>query len=176
MWSFNPRAREGRDAQELRALSNVIGFNPRAREGRDVGCHIVAIAIAVSIHAPARGATRPAIRHGLIRGVSIHAPARGATNYSEGGVLCFARFNPRAREGRDFGDSGDGNPFEVSIHAPARGATNNSWCLSYVISGFNPRAREGRDPLNTLAAKNRRQVSIHAPARGATFGADALPV
>ena len=78
----------------------------------------------VSIHAPARGATRKAIEQkkeaegfnprprtggdchasesGKIRGtVSIHAPARGATN----------------------GERWNDDIFNVSIHAPARGAT-----------------------------------------------------
>ena len=100
----------------------------------------------VSIHAPARGATRNlcAVTHdvkpfqstrprgarldaGLIDvlafGVSIHAPARGATVLYGAGERVT----------------------KVSIHAPARGATRvpfafiaDPWC-------FNPRAREGRD-------------------------------
>ena len=78
-----------------------VGFNPRARTGRDLGEHAAALALEVSIHAPARGATvmRPRFApkrlfqstrpHGARRGphrggrrrdlVSIHAPARGAT-------------------------------------------------------------------------------------------------
>ena len=55
----------------------------------------------VSIHAPARGATRNPDLSGQTLNVSIHAPARGATLLSPVCVL---------------GDV-------VSIHAPARGAT-----------------------------------------------------
>ena len=55
---FNPRAREGRDV-----LLHIIGksrscFNPRAREGRDTAYAIYFQGLSVSIHAPARGATR----------------------------------------------------------------------------------------------------------------------
>ena len=57
--------------------------------------------IGVSIHAPARGATRGRLFCHDVTQVSIHAPARGAT-------MAFLLFVIRAG---------------VSIHAPARGAT-----------------------------------------------------
>ncbi len=64
-------------------------------------CFLNVRARLVSIHAPARGATRAARRFAPYRNVSIHAPARGATSPAQD---CEHR--------RD-----------VSIHAPARGAT-----------------------------------------------------
>ena len=78
---------------------------------------------AVSIHAPARGATSYQTKAGCHAQVSIHAPARGAT-------FCGLNMTPELRT--------------VSIHAPARGAT------AYPVGVppppcFNPRAREGRD-------------------------------
>ena len=78
---------------------------------------------AVSIHAPARGATRARLPRRPVRTVSIHAPARGAT-------AVRARVEPVER---------------VSIHAPARGAT--AICTGTVSSRarFNSRARKGRD-------------------------------
>ena len=77
---FNPRAREGRDggimdivtyaalfqstrprgarpAAQHRELSTVY-FNPRAREGRDIDEIATQHQSIISIHAPARGATR----------------------------------------------------------------------------------------------------------------------
>ena len=57
--SFNPRARAGRDASPLRSYAVASCFNPRARAGRDPGQRTVRhVARSVSIHAPARGATR----------------------------------------------------------------------------------------------------------------------
>ncbi len=100
----------------------------------------------VSIHAPARGATRVRLSCAPHHVVSIHAPARGATVSANPSASVVDCFNPRAREGRDRpllgGPQAAGN---VSIHAPARGATN----------------RRAPGPLPP-------QVSIHAPARGAT--------
>ena len=55
----------------------------------------------VSIHAPARGATRKTAFPACHTPVSIHAPARGATVFFD-----YMRQLP-----------------QVSIHAPARGAT-----------------------------------------------------
>ncbi len=101
-FSFNPRAREGRDKpflhrrarlgafqstrprgarpRRLWSVTRAGRFNPRAREGRDMS-HAGARGVQrVSIHAPARGATRcrPRGVAGVL--VSIHAPARGATS------------------------------------------------------------------------------------------------
>ena len=55
--------------------------------------------------------------------VSIHAPARGATRNFEGLNEARISFNPRAREGRDNNTSRVRLFDGVSIHAPARGAT-----------------------------------------------------
>ena len=57
--SFNPRAREGRDFSRPFRCPTPSRFNPRAREGRDRRKYGGQQGIAVSIHAPARGATQP---------------------------------------------------------------------------------------------------------------------
>ena len=121
-------------------------FNPRSREGND-GARLADAPRRnhISIHAPARGATRGRAPHppGLL--ISIHAPARGAT--SSGSVRENMRkyFNPRSREGSDrctpprifrpcnFNPrSREGSDFMVAGHEG--------------ISGhFNPRSREGSD-------------------------------
>ena len=54
---FNPRAREGRDSSTTRRGSRRGRFNPRAREGRDPKTNKAVAIPAVSIHAPAKGAT-----------------------------------------------------------------------------------------------------------------------
>ena len=151
-------------------IAYVIGrFNPRAREGRDLETigHTIDFT-EVSIHAPARGATRRKTRLFKQANVSIHAPARGATPRGSAEWRARRRFNPRAREGRD-------------CHAPR-------FCCSG--TRFNPRAREGRDEagrrdihacqmFQSTRPRGARQesqcirfsvflVSIHAPARGAT--------
>ena len=123
--SFNPRARVGRDCRPVSGPRGCPGFNPRARVGRDSSSTTgivsldkfqstrprgarhaeligsLAHAARVSIHAPAWGAT--ADRLGCIRveNVSIHAPAWGATRLLRRRSRP-ARFNPRARVGRDY--------------------------------------------------------------------------
>ena len=78
--SFNPRARGGRDAQELQ-LHALKGKFQSTRP---------------------RGA-RPAVRQPalLLLQVSIHAPAGGATGNPKPPCRGGVRFNPRARGGRD---------------------------------------------------------------------------
>ena len=167
---FNSRAREGRDLSSTDFVdAGQLCFNSRAREGRDA---LVAVQAAAD------------------RLVSIHAPARGATRTCRDRPASPRCFNSRAREGRDIpvlcGGSGRRS---VSIHAPARGATRRRWRSCWSSGRFNSRAREGRDrPRTTPAASIPRfnsraregrdrsigrgpdcsRVSIHAPARGAT--------
>jgi len=54
---FNPRARRGRDAFFIAYSSPLQSFNPRARRGRDFSWLRSESFQAVSIHAPAGGAT-----------------------------------------------------------------------------------------------------------------------
>ena len=105
-----------------------------------------AASCAVSIHAPVRGATNGGLPFCFLIDVSIHAPVRGATTSRVISPASYACFNPRAREGRDYGQRAYTDmDAAVSIHAPVRGAT---WVSGNVLR------------FNT--------VSIHAPVRGAT--------
>ena len=103
----------------------------------------------VSIHAPARGATRGRVSAWLDIYVSIHAPARGATML----LICLS------------------SAVIVSIHAPARGATwrqQESHHRSLLFQSTLPR---GERRASILRQRRRWRVSIHAPARGATKSA-----
>ncbi len=148
-------------------LQEAIGFNPRPREGGDALSIPVCLSTAVSIHAPARGATYatcPPVLHLQFQST----PPRGGRQMTDnafpanlafqstpprGGrhadlpwsVLACSCFNPRPREGGDVRRVCSNGGKDVSIHAPARGAT------------FACRQSRDRDA-----------VSIHAPARGAT--------
>ena len=149
-FGFNPRAREGRDAlryicRELSILVSIHApargatnlcnsitpliccFNPRAREGRDVLYALKRQEARVSIHAPARGAT---LQDVLLDGASVFQSTRprGARHHGRCQQATNTRFNPRAREGRDFQRAGNLRCYAVSIHAPARGATLTTRC------------------------------------------------
>ena len=145
------------------------GFNPRAREGRDRSAAAMPSNPAPFQSTRPRGARprhqRPARRRAA---VSIHAPARGATPPRPTTPCGSWRFNPRAREGRDRGVVAFGSPTNVFQSTRPRGArrmaTEKMCCLSMFQStrprgarrcsvslrrsgsaSFNPRAREGRD-------------------------------
>ena len=129
--------------------------------------HLVNLDLAISIHAPAWGATiHPSVLLDM-PDISIHAPAWGAT--------CLAQAVARR--------------VLISIHAPAWGATLLPFLLSLAFENFNPRARVGRDEslssrtttpsyFNPRARVGRDLevgqalidvgISIHAPAWGAT--------
>ncbi len=80
-----------------------------------------------------------------IRGaVSIHAPAWGATRRAPRGIG-MSSFNPRARVGRDLSGADRTAKAAVSIHAPAWGATGSRPVSAPAGRSFNPRARVGRD-------------------------------
>ena len=55
----------------------------------------------ISIHAPAKGATKPAKELFADVEISIHAPAKGATEAYNKKVTEANNFNPRSREGSD---------------------------------------------------------------------------
>ena len=120
---FNPRSREGSDSfyygnntqieqfqstlpRRERLLCDftslcVCHFNPRSREGSDDDVVCAFEDFEISIHAPAKGATRARIQS------NAHTK----------------NFNPRSREGSDDKLYASAGQFEISIHAPAKGAT-----------------------------------------------------
>ncbi len=124
---------------------------------------------AISIHAPARGATfildmrirqflfqstlprgeRPGLDRARLAEVRFQSTLpRGERLSPASSAPLLQNFNPRSREGSDRGLR-DGGKYgiNISIHAPARGAT-----------------------MLILKRDYRSFISIHAPARGATGG------
>ena len=144
---------------------------------------------AVSIHAPAWGATRTWSGTGRARSFQS-TPPRGGRHHRPRRPQGLAGFNPRPRVGGDVVvrcASGVGHL--VSIHAPAWGATGEPPRQEAIHHGFNPRPRVGGDLGSDSAtigctrfnprprvggdsvghvAGETVLVSIHAPAWGAT--------
>ena len=165
-WScFNPRPRAGSDSAGAFSRACLTPFQSTPPRGKrledDIGLQRVTL---VSIHAPAREATRR-YRHCRELPVSIHAPAREATHHAFGGATPASCFNPRPRAGSDEAvPQGGGDMFQstpprgkrprgspsmpqdgvVSIHAPAREATARDRACQ-APSCFNPRPRAGSD-------------------------------
>ncbi len=189
---FDPRAREGRDLRVADALTELAGFDPRAREGRDTCRRLpVHCGSVVSIHAPARGATRRVFLGIQLDIASIHAPARGATlNKTMSQFVHVVFRSTRPRGARPVLATAARQIDGVSIHAPARGATYAYGGRAIVTLWFRSTRPRGARPSDddwdthvnqfrstrprgarhaaTAAQAAAQQVSIHAPARGAT--------
>ena len=193
---FNPRARTGRDWSGQGCSSDHQRFqSTRPHGARLERARVLIRSPAVSIHAPARGATRSALSRvwsaRMFQSTRPHGARRFRCRWGRG---CRCRFNPRARTGRDAAVFPAEVDSSVSIHAPARGATTASTAIAGFGPCFNPRARTGRDSRSSALATSselfqstrphgarrcqcqldsgRWPVSIHAPARGATLPPD----
>jgi len=142
---FQPTHPHGVRLFSAAASAELKCFNPRTRTGCDLVVAEIGYIVAVSTHAPARGATVSDPIPLYRCPVSTHAPARGATRTAKNPNDRTASFNPRTRTGCDAVGLGSGRTYDVSTHAPARGAT---W--------------------ENSAGARREVVSTHAPARGAT--------
>ena len=81
----------------------------------------------ISIHAPVKGATFTPMEAVKMRQISIHAPVKGATRSRSKHILSINHFNPRSREGSDYGGIKTDAGKNISIHAPVKGATGPEW-------------------------------------------------
>ena len=137
MCNFNPRSREGSDADKVTGETFSVDFNPRSREGSDFIRAIVASFTLISIHAPAKGATQ-----------ELRPEAR---------LLQFQSTLPR-RE-RPFSAVATKGGCAISIHAPAKGATGSKGTTENYYSDFNPRSREGSDPMRSRSVADVRHFN-----------------
>ena len=165
---FNPRSREGSDVSAFCLGRGQNGFQSTLPRGERHAVRNKNVRFVVFQSTLPRGERLSSCGcSGLLSCISIHAPARGATKAGVTGVIVRADFNPRSREGSDAaqeavkiandafqstlprGERPDVavpyNHIKISIHAPARGATFNDQTFRPFMS-----------------------ISIHAPARGAT--------
>ena len=142
-------------------------FNPLSREGSDFQASLLALrAQSISIHAPAKGATKvcgdngnnsllfqstlprrerrgPADDQPENRNISIHAPAKGAT---------LSRLFQQISS-------------TISIHAPAKGATTLRRSEAPGTLHFNPRSREGSDDYHLKVWTGRPRFQSTLPRR-----------
>ena len=107
---------------ELCIFRTVYYFNPRSREGSDTPYTKDAKTADISIHAPAKGATKIHLKFAPCSNISIHAPAKGATLTlsMDRRMGVFQSTLPR-RERRWLHQRWIWKC--ISIHAPAKGAT-----------------------------------------------------
>ena len=145
---------------------------------------------AVSIHAPAWGATACPFVFTFVKNVSIHAPAWGATT-TRPSSSPQTGFNSRSRVGSDPLSSVTVSAvtlFQFTLPRGERrvvaffglgrrgfnsrsrvGSDNRRLCPRRPRRRFNSRSRVGSDPGDLYAVLTWTGVSIHAPAWGATI-------
>ena len=122
----------------------------------------------ISIHAPARGATRAMPREGGRLGISIHAPARGATAAAGNGKAIYRHFNPRTREGCD-ADVNVMCDWVITFQSTHPRGVRPPEDVSHETEGeFQSTHPRGVRPHALAAIGAHDKISIHAPARGAT--------
>ena len=126
------------------SVCSLANFNPRSREGSDGAAHQQRCTHqAISIHAPAKGATRMSFSEKPYSSISIHAPAKGATTSAPKSSRKSRKINPRSREGSD------------RRSTSPRTSPNN----------FNPRSREGSDAGCRLVCRGRAGFQSTLPRR-----------
>ena len=165
---FNPRSREGSDPvtrlypqkiqkfqstlprrERLSQISSCMGFLAISihapAKGATEDRNITESHFSISIHAPAKGAT---LNRDLLlekEKISIHAPAKGATGAGRRDA-CESDISIHApAKGATEDTVGTAYRSGISIHAPAKGATTHASLLRVSINNFNPRSREGSD-------------------------------
>ena len=122
--SFQSTLPRGERLVSAISSSTSYDFNPRSREGSDQIPFAYAVRCCLFQSTLPRG-ERPfcAFFFFFHVDISIHAPARGATRLPRLRSSCLTDFNPRSREGSDRGTQPQYILNAISIHAPARGAT-----------------------------------------------------
>ena len=141
---FNPRSREGSDGEVSLAIaiSGISIHAPAKGATRYYGYNRVSTKI--SIHAPAKGATRLFPDLSGISVISIHAPAKGAT-----GVWCDFEYDT-----------------EISIHAPAKGATPVLSTMQLRLLRFQSTLPRRERPIRrTITRYTRRRFQSTLPRR-----------
>ena len=172
--SFDPRPRTGSDRPRRGDGARSRRFDPRPRTGSDVDWRLSREKPAVSIHAPARGATRRTWCRRRSRGCFDQRPRAGSDAPSRSDPDASMSFDPRPRAGSDdtlgraitvgklfrstpprgerrLGRIRHDRGLPVSIHAPARGATWTALGFLLVAGPFRstPPHGERRAPPRT---------------------------
>ena len=150
----------------------VVRLSPSFREGSDVREQEAPNTTAISIHAPAKGATVAGSPQTLISSFQSTLPRRERPQLiREVNVPnTFQSTLPRReRRSRRFSDRPAGRDFNPRSREGSDAVDDIKHCRR---SNFNPRSREGSDtPVAACLQAPAELISIHAPAKGATYPA-----
>ena len=141
-----------------------VGENREGMETGDAGREGGDAAICVAL---VKGETQIAVDIGKRTFISIHAPAKGATRPLTRPSSSARYFNPRSREGSDAYSSAFWRVITNFNPRSREGSDNSSSHSCRQIKNFNPRSREGSDGDQAVFTPVS-VISIHAPVKGAT--------
>ena len=102
--NFNPRSHKGSDRLRAVLHGQKRDFNPRSHKGSDNNTWAVSDAVAISIHAPTRGAT---LFSGTVQNLTPYFNPRshkGSDHETAEFVAKQTDFNPRSHKGSDVAD------------------------------------------------------------------------
>ena len=124
LYNFNPRTRMGCDLVSIIGIYLGLHFNPRTRMGCDISFTDASINMHIFQSTHPHGVRLGGDCMPTFSAISIHAPAWGATIRMPTGIVNIKDFNPRTRMGCDARMDFDViEELIISIHAPAWGAT-----------------------------------------------------
>ena len=125
---------------------NLLFQSALPRGERLVGNMLFTECPAISIRAPARGATIICQIQGFVEyGISIHAPTRGATSEELNTIKDIKISIHAPTRGATNTTLANRSALIISIHAPTRGATKTWDYLLVFLNYFNPRSHAGSD-------------------------------
>ena len=143
---FNPRSREGSDIlTSIITLRQNLFQSTLPRRERHSSKMITSMSGAISIHAPAKGATSSKMITSMSGAISIHAPAKGATPKHEAfhPIYRFQSTLPRRERPKIRSHSKKSLIFQSTL--PRRERLYSNSINRYFPCHFNPRSREGSD-------------------------------
>ena len=99
---------KGATSHVVKISLSITYFNPRSREGSDLyNAGLTWRSAKFQSTLPRRERRRRLYKHAHYVQISIHAPAKGATKTANFKLSQFIDFNPRSREGSDGGSAGE---------------------------------------------------------------------
>ena len=146
MWKFQSTFPRGERPSRSSMNPNYKYFNPRSRVGNDQVRSGSIQQVAISIHVPAWGTTKPGDKYTADKQISIHVPAWGTTEKRQRlfkGLLFQSTF--------------------------PRGERHTGIFILNISAYFNPRSRVGNDMSRYLTGGGTVHISIHVPAWGTTI-------
>ena len=166
---FNPRSREGSDETDKGSYPTKQAFQstlPRGeRRRKNQRGHLLH---AISIHAPARGATFPTIVSAALQ-IDFNPRSREG---SDSGLCADSggnhNFNPRSREGSDICSISFSDALPTFQSTLPRGERLLNHLCHFSLSLFQSTLPRGERPARNEEETVTSWISIHAPARGAT--------